>query len=61
MGDYVARCSESKVVLLGFSQGATVTQDLLGGGGGPLFGLCEQGGNEGLDPGEAPGRNGMFG
>ncbi|KAL1612345.1 hypothetical protein SLS60_000571 [Paraconiothyrium brasiliense] len=28
--EYVERCPESKLVLFGFSQGATVTQDLLG-------------------------------
>ncbi|OAG07710.1 alpha/beta-hydrolase [Paraphaeosphaeria sporulosa] len=53
--EYVARCPASKVVLMGFSQGATVTQDLLGGGGGPLFDLCTQEANKGLDRGQAPG------
>ncbi|KAF1964966.1 hypothetical protein BU23DRAFT_575286 [Bimuria novae-zelandiae CBS 107.79] len=39
------------------STGATVTQDLLGGGGGALFGLCGQENNVGLEKGEAPGGN----
>jgi acetylxylan esterase len=55
---YVERCPASKVVLFGFSQGATVTQDLLGGGGGPLFGLCTQEANGGLDRAQAPGASG---
>ena len=58
--EYVERCPDSKVIMFGYSQGATVTQDLLGGGGGPLFDKCTQEANAGLDRAQAPGSNGMF-
>ncbi|KAK2803379.1 hypothetical protein FQN50_007038 [Emmonsiellopsis sp. PD_5] len=52
---YAAECPEAKLVLMGFSMGAHVVGDILGGGGGD----CPMGGsqpaNDGFDPNEAPG------
>lgn len=45
---YSQKCPDSKLILLGFSQGASVAQDILGGGGGPVF-ECEQATNAALD------------
>jgi len=45
---YSQNCPDSKLILLGFSQGASVAQDILGGGGGPVF-ECEQATNAALD------------
>lgn len=58
MKEYVGRCPDAKLIMLGYSQGATVTQDLLGGGGGPLFDKCTQQSNAGLERSQAPGSNG---
>ncbi|KEF57048.1 uncharacterized protein A1O9_07238 [Exophiala aquamarina CBS 119918] len=41
MTEYVQRCPDSKIVLAGYSQGGGVVGDILGGGGGFLFG-CNQ-------------------
>lgn len=54
---YSEKCPDSKLIVLGFSQGGSVAQDMLGGGGGPTF-ECEQGDNPGLDASVAPGANG---
>ncbi|KAJ4294488.1 hypothetical protein N0V90_008179 [Kalmusia sp. IMI 367209] len=54
---YAQRCPDSKIIMFGYSQGATVTQDLLGSGGGPLFDKCTQASNAGLDRSQAPGSN----
>lgn len=53
---YTAKCPDSKVMLLGFSQGAAVAQDILGGGGGQVF-ACDQALNPALD--DAIGEKGM--
>ncbi|RMZ86789.1 hypothetical protein DV736_g5984, partial [Chaetothyriales sp. CBS 134916] len=39
MTKYVQRCPDSHLVLMGYSQGASVVGDILGGGGGQLFGF----------------------
>ncbi|KAJ9608349.1 hypothetical protein H2200_007337 [Cladophialophora chaetospira] len=52
--DYVDRCPDSKVVLMGYSQGADVVGDMLGGGGGTLFG-CNQAYNPPLSRDTTPG------
>lgn len=58
MTAYAERCPDSKLVLTGYSQGANVAGDILGGGGG-RFGnetvYCEVGQTEGLDPETSPG------
>ncbi|KAI1634264.1 carbohydrate esterase family 5 protein [Biscogniauxia mediterranea] len=51
---YSEACPDSSLVLTGYSQGAHVIGDILGGGGG-LFADCTQAGVEGLSPDEAPG------
>ncbi|KAI4638567.1 hypothetical protein J4E93_009867 [Alternaria ventricosa] len=48
MKAYSEKCPDSKLIVLGFSQGASVAQDMLGGGGGPVF-ACEQDMNPALD------------
>ncbi|CAH0002097.1 unnamed protein product [Clonostachys byssicola] len=52
---YNARCPESKLVVSGYSQGAHVVGDVLGGGGGVYFQGCVQTPNDGLDFEKAPG------
>lgn len=54
MAAYVDRCPDSRLVLMGYSQGASVVGDILGGGGGPIFG-CEQAYNPPLSRDTAPG------
>lgn len=56
MKAYSQKCPTSKLVLLGFSQGAAVAQDILGGGGGHVFD-CDQAVNPALDASSAPGSN----
>ncbi|KAF1351527.1 alpha/beta-hydrolase [Lizonia empirigonia] len=53
---YAEKCSDAKLILLGFSQGAAVTQDILGGGGGQVF-QCTQDTNPALDRSSSPGSN----
>jgi hypothetical protein len=48
LAGYHKQCPDSKLILLGYSQGASVAQDVLGGGGGPAF-ECEQASNPALD------------
>ncbi|KAF1969481.1 alpha/beta-hydrolase, partial [Bimuria novae-zelandiae CBS 107.79] len=45
---YAERCPDSRLVLFGFSQGASVAMDILGGGGGPCYD-CVQDDNPALD------------
>lgn len=54
---YAEKCSDSKLILLGYSQGASVTQDILGGGGGAVF-ECTQDSNPALDRSSSPGSQG---
>lgn len=58
MTAYAERCPDSRLVLSGYSQGANVAGDILGGGGG-VFGNstvnCTVGTNPGLDPTTSPG------
>ncbi|UPX20519.1 uncharacterized protein EKO05_0010748 [Ascochyta rabiei] len=53
---YAEKCSDSKLILLGYSQGASVTQDILGGGGGQVF-ECTQDTNPALNRSTSPGAN----
>jgi hypothetical protein len=53
---YSKKCSDSKLILVGFSQGAAVTQDILGGGGGQVF-ECTQDTNPALDRSTGAGAN----
>lgn len=51
---YGEKCSDSKLILLGYSQGGSVAMDILGGGGGDAF-ECTQDINEALDASTSPG------
>ncbi|ETI21403.1 hypothetical protein G647_07750 [Cladophialophora carrionii CBS 160.54] len=54
MAAYVERCPNSRLVLTGYSQGGSVVGDILGGGGGPIFG-CDQPWNPSMPRSTAPG------
>ncbi|KAI1469060.1 carbohydrate esterase family 5 protein [Daldinia caldariorum] len=58
---YNKRCPRAKLVVSGYSQGAHVLGDILGGGGGVFFQGCTTPTTPGLDPDSAPGRAGKFG
>ncbi|KAG5768604.1 hypothetical protein H9Q72_003916 [Fusarium xylarioides] len=51
---YANRCPASKIVLSGYSQGAQLFGDMLGGGGGQSLG-CTQQSNSALNPATSPG------
>ncbi|KAG4260118.1 hypothetical protein FPRO03_01941 [Fusarium proliferatum] len=51
---YANRCPDSKLVLSGYSQGAQLFGDMLGGGGGQSLG-CTQQSNSALNPATSPG------
>ncbi|KAM0293648.1 hypothetical protein HYE67_002927 [Fusarium culmorum] len=51
---YANRCPDSKIVLSGYSQGAQLFGDILGGGGGQSLG-CTQPSNPALNPANSPG------
>ena len=59
MKGYSDKCPDAKLILLGFSQGGAVAQDILGGGGGKVF-ACEQDTNPAMDATTAPGANGTY-
>ncbi|KAI6370177.1 hypothetical protein MCOR25_004258 [Pyricularia grisea] len=54
MQEYSDRCQDSGLILLGYSQGASVAGDILGGGGGFLYG-CDQPENPPLNRTSPPG------
>jgi acetylxylan esterase len=53
--DFGDRCPESMIVVSGYSQGAHVMGDILGGGSGMFFQNCTQTPNGPLDPNTKPG------
>ena len=55
--DYANRCPKSKIVLTGYSQGAQVIGDIIGGAGGGN--TCDAG-NSGFKPGNSPGNKSML-
>jgi acetylxylan esterase len=60
MTEYAERCPDSKLIVIGFSQGGSVALDILGGGGNvDVFG-CHQEANGPLDRATSPGSNGML-
>lgn len=59
MTEYAQRCPDSKIVLTGYSQGGSVVGDILGGGGGVLFG-CDQPFNPPLSRKTVPGSHSKF-
>jgi hypothetical protein len=58
MTSYAQRCPNSKLVMLGYSQGAQIVTDVLGGGGGLSFGECLQPNSPALDKTTSPGNQG---
>lgn len=59
MKSYAERCPESKLILFGYSQGASVVLDILGGGGGAIYD-CVQEESSSLDSSSSPGSQGKF-
>jgi hypothetical protein len=57
MRNYTARCPDSHLIVMGFSQGGSVQLDVLGGGGGELWG-CMQEDNPAMNISSAPGSKG---
>jgi acetylxylan esterase len=57
MRNYTQRCPDSHLIVIGFSQGGSVMLDVLGGGGGPLWG-CDQKSNPSMSITSAPGSKG---
>jgi len=53
---HVEKCPDTKVIIVGLSQGASVVLDILGGGGGKVF-ECTQNDNPAFDASSAPGSN----
>lgn len=54
---YANRCPDSHIVVSGYSQGAQVVTDILGGGGGTFTDQCTQPANPAMDPNVSPGKN----
>lgn len=52
---YAYRCPNSKLILAGYSQGAQIVTDILGGGGGVSFNGCVQPNTAALDRTTSPG------
>lgn len=52
---YAERCPDSKLILAGYSQGAQIVTDILGGGGGVSFNGCVQPNTAPLDRTKSPG------
>ncbi|KAK1598181.1 cutinase [Colletotrichum navitas] len=52
---YNKRCPDAALVISGYSQGAHVVGDVLGGGGGTFFQGCQQKPTPGMDATKAPG------
>jgi hypothetical protein len=52
---YADRCPNSKLILAGYSQGAQIVTDILGGGGGISFNGCVQPNTAPLDRATSPG------
>ena len=55
MTAYAEKCPDSKLILAGYSQGAQIAGDILGGGSGLSFNGCEQPETPAMDPNTSPG------
>ncbi|KAL2072313.1 hypothetical protein VTL71DRAFT_11656 [Oculimacula yallundae] len=53
---YNQRCPDAKIVISGYSQGAQIVSDILGGGGGVFFDNCVQTASAGIDANSAAGK-----
>lgn len=60
MAEYANRCPDSKIVLGGYSQGAQIITDILGGAGGTLYNGCVQPDVAALSRDNAPGNMGKW-
>lgn len=58
MRNYTQRCPDSHLIVMGFSQGGSVQLDVMGGGGGELWG-CMQDSNPAMNISTAPGNKGV--
>lgn len=58
MRNYTQRCPDSHLIVMGFSQGGSVQLDVLGGGGGLLWG-CTQEDNPAMNVSSGAGAKGM--
>lgn len=61
MTAYAQRCPNSKLILAGYSQGAQIVTDILGGAGGISFNGCIQPSVTALDPTTSPGNKSKLG
>jgi acetylxylan esterase len=59
MRNYTQRCPDSHLIVMGFSQGGSVQLDVLGGGGGELWG-CMQDGNPGMNMSSPAGSKSVY-
>ena len=57
---YNKRCPDSNLVVSGYSQGAQIVGDIIGGGGGNFFENCLQKTTVGLNPKVAPGKKSWY-
>jgi acetylxylan esterase len=57
MRNYTERCPDSHLIVMGFSQGGSVQLDMLGGGGGEMWG-CTQESNQAMNITTGPGSKG---
>ncbi|KAI0471536.1 cutinase [Xylariaceae sp. FL0804] len=55
IADYNGRCPDTKLVVSGYSEGAHVVGDVLGGGGGSFFDECTMDSTDAMDADSAPG------
>jgi hypothetical protein len=60
LSSYACRCPDAKLILLGYSQGAQIATDFLGGGGGTLFNGCKQPETPALSRNTALGKRGSL-
>jgi len=60
MAAYAALCPHSKLIMAGYSQGAQIMTDILGGGGGYSFNGCYQPETPPLNRTTSPGNQGIF-
>jgi hypothetical protein len=60
LAEYASKCPDSKLILLGYSQGAQIVTDILGGAGGTFYNGCVQPSVDALSRDNAPGNMSGF-